>query len=117
MNKKLKVYARGSFLTGSASIAERWDEHMVLHEYDDPGLEYYPVWVPVLAESLGVTTNQLSRGALLMWLIDNHPGAVAAKLRHMREAFEEKIGVWESMLPRSMTNTTVDLHPGQRRLF
>lgn len=117
MSKKLKVYARGSFLTGSPAVAERWGEHMVLHEYDDPGLAYYPVWVPVLAESLGVTTNQLSRGALLMWLIDKHPVAVAARLRHMREAFEEKISVWERMLPRSMTNTTVDLHPGQGRLF
>ena len=117
MSKKLKVYERGTFLTGSASIAERWGEYAVLHEYDDPGREYYPVWVPILAESLGVTTNQLSRGALLMWLIDKHPGAIAAKLRHMRKEFEKKISMWESMLPQSMTNTTVDLHPGQGRLF
>jgi hypothetical protein len=58
---------------------------VVEREYDDLGREYYPVWVLAIVESLGVTTNTISRGALLMRLIDRHPGTVTARLRRMRE--------------------------------
>ena len=99
MTKKLKVYECGSIITGSPSVASLCGGHAVVErEYDDPELECYPVWVPALAESLGVTVNRLSRRALLMWLIDRHPGAVAARLRRIREEFEAGIAPMERLL-------------------
>lgn len=56
------------------------------------------MWVPAIVKSLGVTTNTISRGALLVWLINRHPGTVTTRLRRIREEFEAGIAPMERLL-------------------
>lgn len=89
MSKKLKLYEyqdeSGTVLTAFPAIAEPHMDHCVVHVYDDPELTDIPEWSRDVAAGLGIDVFTAGPVAVLLWLIENRPGAVVSQLVRMHE--------------------------------
>ena len=102
MSGELKLYEfqdeSWTVLTTIPDIAEPHMSRCVVHVYDDPGLEDNPTWVWYVTAGMDVDAYAARPNAVLMWLIENHPGVVARQVAHMREMFEAKVDPVEALL-------------------